>query len=60
MISNIGSSKLINHPALLETKQALEVIERKIEEQSKPLPKKLKDITNSVKTQIKIANQINF
>ncbi|MEC8561292.1 MAG: polyprenyl synthetase family protein [Pseudomonadota bacterium] len=53
--------QLINRSsALLETKKALEVIERKIEEQSKPLPKKLKDITNSVKTQIKIANQINF
>ena len=46
--------------ALRETKKALEVIESKIEEQSKPLPKKLKDITNSIKTQIKISNQINF
>ena len=46
--------------ALLETKKALESMDCKIENQSKALPKKLKDITNSIKNQIKIANQIKF
>lgn len=51
----------INHSsALLEAKKALEFIDYRIEEQSKALPKKLKNITNSIKTQIKIANQIKF